>query len=144
MSIKLNFSECTSGSQINMELTEHAVRRFLERFKHLDGMKKKTWSENLDKAFFITAPERCDFFKSYKVENTYASVDPVFFVVIEHLDMVLVYEPFTMKFITTYKLNSSSWITACVLRSPEIKLNSFREWLYTGFSKVSKQVKTAN
>ena len=50
-----------------MELTEHAVRRFLERFKHLDGMKKKTWTSNLDRSFFITAKERVEFFESMKV-----------------------------------------------------------------------------
>ena len=143
MSIKLNFSECKTGSQINMELTEHAVRRFLQRFKHLDGMKKKTWSENLDKAFFITAPERCDFFKSYKVEDTYASVDPVFFVVIEHLDMVLVYEPFTMRFLTAYKLGGSNWILAYMYRRPGIKLKSFRDWFYSNYSNVSEQDKSA-
>lgn len=135
MSINLNFSECTKGSLINMELTEHAVRRFLERFKHLDGMKKKTWASSLDRAFFITAKERSDFFKLYKVEDTYNNTDPVFFVVIEHLDMVLVYEPFTMKFVTTYKLGGCSWILACMARRPEVKSKSFREWAYTNVSK---------
>lgn len=143
MSIKISLSASRSGSQFSVTLTEHAVRRFLQRFKHLDGMKKKTWTDNLDLAFFITAKERIDFFKSYKVQETYNNTDPVFFVVIEHLDMVLVYEPFTMKFVTTYKLGGCSWILAYVSKHPEIQLKSFREWVYTNIGYVSEQDETA-
>ena len=62
---------------------------------------------------------------------------------IEHLDMVLVYEPFTMRFVTTYKLGGCNWILAYLIKRPEVKLKSFREWAYTNLSNVSKQDKTA-